>query len=275
MNRLLTRLVLCGSALLCTHIGRARDLLFSALFESSADAVIAGGAGKAQTSRGLEFADGYRSQGVRPLPGGMLAYPREGNLDLTSGTITFWFRPEWGLHGPGRITFVKNQAGQLVLTLRRPSGSDSVARPCEFHPGEFSHVVLRWNAASRQIRLWADGRETAGRLENVAPDFFGGPWSLWVGCKSADRFKGDAADAVLDELRIFSADVDPQAIADAIASTDTSLRPVDPASATRRTRPTYRWNRRVAAMSLPWAPPSPACNAETYACGRGLCHRAI
>lgn len=446
---------LCGCLVVSGWAGAAGELLFSALFEGSADAESARADGKAQTARNLEFTEGYRGKGVRILPGGGLAYSRAGNLDLAAGTVMFWFKPEWELNGVGHtvffatsamdlyrvghegvkawvqlrvagddkpvvntllpdlpsdkwvhvclawdasrgvwlylngertaaadvtwepqipdwdktfrisvreadnpssvktgildeyriydsaldadriraiamgmadgagspgalplpdftaafennpqaivhgaaimglvgvrvgyeigvsgvgalikryaydqkaslvfrnvavlspvttlsvyikptwaagdgarhellnfltedreVTFVKTIPGKLALTFRGPKGTDSIVLPCTFRENEFSHVVLRWDAASRETRLSVDGREETARLENIPPGFFDGVWDLWVGAGSDDRFKGDAADAVFDQLQIFSADVEPAAIARAVQSDDVSL----------------------------------------------------
>lgn len=445
MTRMLARWF-CGVLLAaCGSVRAADDLLFSASFEGTSDAEITQGEKSARTAQKMTFVEGYRGQGIRLESGGALAYDRVGNLELKAGTVMFWFKPEWGLGGPGRITLfgtslmdlyrvgpvggkpwvqmrvmangkglvdellpdlpsgkwlhvslawdatrgiwlyfngeqvasaqktwqpeppswdktfritvpengnppeaktgildeyrvygaaldadriraiamgmddtpappsvplpapvfaapfenthaarlgkdtvegivgvrlgyepgvagvgalikryaydqkasvvyrglpvlsgtstisvyisptwqgndgarhellnlladdraislVKTVTGKLALDFSSPTGTDSLAADCGFRENRFSHVVLRWDQGRKQCRLFADGTEVEGSLANVPPGFFDGAWNLWVGSRSDDRFKGDSADAIFDELNIFAGDVAPAAI---------------------------------------------------------------
>jgi hypothetical protein len=462
MNNAVVRWFLGGLLMVCGWAGAGDGLLFSASFEGTTDADIAPGRKTAQTARHVTFVDGYRGKGIRLEPGGALAYERAGNLDLKAGTVMFWFKPEWGLRGPGRITLfaaspmdlyrvgpvggkpwvqmrvtkdgkglvnkllpdlpsgkwlhvslawdatrgmwlyfngeqvasaettwdptppdwdktfrvmvpekgnpegaktgildeyrvygtalgpdriraiamgmdetarptgpalpapvfaapfennqtahlasgtiegiagvrlgyepgvsgvgalikryaydqkaslvyhglpalpatgtisvhisptwngddearhellnllagdraislVKTVAGKLTLSFGGPTGTDSVSTACKFRENHFSHVVVRWNRDKKQCRLFVDGTEAEGTLSHVASGFFKGTWDLWVGSRTSDRFEGDSADAVFDELKIFAQDVAPAAIEAATRSDEaTALQTVQP-----------------------------------------------
>ncbi|MBI2297636.1 MAG: LamG domain-containing protein [Armatimonadetes bacterium] len=212
------------------------DCTFYAPFDGSFDASQAAGSPAAAVKSTISFVPGIRGQGILVgAPDTGLSYLTAGNLSLDSGTVSVWVKPEtWDdTDAAMRFFFSLTEAapraedgGTFVWLYRYfsrstywlvwdsrayPTVSGQIAfeydKPDVFRKGVWVHLAGTWNGD--EIRLYIDGkpqstaRVPTPRILRSLNDRF------TVG----DANRANAADTVLDELRIFRRALTPPEIA--------------------------------------------------------------
>ena len=202
------------------------ECTFHAAFDGTLDASQAGGSGKAAPKGEMPFVPGIRGQGILVgAPGSALAYETGGNVSLEAGSVSVWIKPQtWDDDDAAmRFFFALNEAdpntprdGGTFLWLYRffsrttyflawdPRGyptlvaADSKQFPKLFEKGQWVHLVGTWNGD--EMRLFLNGKPqgscrvaTAQILRTLGKTFT-------VGGEN----RANAADTVLDELRLFN-----------------------------------------------------------------------
>ena len=148
------------------------------------------GGGAAAVSRGaaedLRFMPGRTGQGVYPPPGTTLAIPVTG-LNPQTGTLSFWFRPDWSDPSYQHAMLAELLAGDawqlrwrygyphipsyIYVTLDtgpnweggKVGGGFRADSHNLFTGGEWRHYALRWSAERAAIEMLVDGYRTPGR----------------------------------------------------------------------------------------------------------------
>jgi len=194
---------------------------FHAPFDGSFDAAQARGSGKAAVKGDIQFVPGIRGQGILVgAPNTELTYETEKHLNLESGSVSVWIKPEtWNDKDAAmRFFFIVDegdaklpQDGGTFLWLYRFFSNttyflawDSRGYPtlCSggtelFKKGEWVHLVGTWNGD--EMRLFVNGKPSGWRrvstptvLRSLAKTF-----------KVGDPNRANQADTVLDEFRLF------------------------------------------------------------------------
>lgn len=192
------------------------------------------------TARGLEFIGGIRNGAVRisKANGSMLEYPAAECVDPAKGTVALWIKREWANCGgrlPWRSIFSFPQkeygedaaAGNLWFwwwesALRVDIRDDRKQYPTWnglLVDDQWHHLALSWGAAGAKIYVdgercvigpkdsWsplAEALKMPNPLDVDPPQFH----SFFVGC----RDDGYQMDGLIDDLRIYSDELDPVAI---------------------------------------------------------------
>ena len=180
-------------------------------------------------------APGRLGQGVRVVPGGVLRYPAQGNIDLAQGALEVWVQPAWP-GSPRKERVLVDICGFQPSGLE-PSGLEpSGLRPGSLEPGTYrlrlglyedAVYVLVTNHDDREAVIWAEAWQwQPGEWHHLAVTWQEYRLSLYID----GRWQGDAlmprpiigagtdavahiavgatitgalnADAILDELRI-------------------------------------------------------------------------
>ena len=218
-------------------------LLFKVSFDGSAKAEVAQGrATPLPVTRNLAFVPGRRGQALDMRPGmkSLLAYATAGNMELTRGTVAFWFKPaerdpnEGGRYfvctdtpapraGSGALWFWK--WGQFLRADQADDADSHVTTSRKFRAGEWNHLAFTWGPDGEKIFLngvadalkvtskslaagvrlskqGADGALTFSRRR--AYDRF------FVGCRGGGNFM----DGAMDDLEVWSEPLDPKAVAE-------------------------------------------------------------
>ena len=211
-------------------------LLFYAPFDGTPEAAVAGGSKVPEVAEKLAFADGVSGQALRSTKkaGSLLRYALAGNLRPETGTISLWFKPEWKETIPRTSNPEK---WQTLLTMDRPEprvGSGAVwvwswgsyargeiSEPLDSYiqsglplePGRWHHLALTWGA--KGARFFVDGREVFCHRDNDSP-LKGWRRASQESVRSIRSFfvggfgGAEQADGLIDELKIYSAPLDPQ-----------------------------------------------------------------
>ncbi len=223
----------------------AADLLFHVRFDGTAVATTAGGEAKPLESRGLSYAEGREGQAVRMTAAAksLLSYAEAGNLLHERGTVAMWIRCEWPAAGESEQTARALFANRrLEPKVRRGSGSlqfwwhgrelradvsddrDSFVTSASgaLLDGQWHHVAFAWDGY--ETRIYGDGRPMGVASDSASPmkralamgktggyafssrlDFD----RFFVGSRDA----GQQFDGLIDELRVYSAPLSAEEIA--------------------------------------------------------------
>ena len=239
----MTRLkkVIVAGLLAALSVGEAAaaELLFKVDFDGSAVATVAKGRAEPQKARNLVYAPGKRGEAVRLKRGlgQLLEYASADNLVQERGTVAMWVKREWPDEGvvPGggevfRMLFsqkppdVRRGSGMLAFwhwgaRLRADISDFGDSYVCRSHPadGRWAHLVFTWDGASTRITV--NGRMLPQINGNGSPlaraaasGRRGGPFdrktfdSFFIGNRAGGMF----ADALIDDLRIYSAPLTAQ-----------------------------------------------------------------
>ena len=224
------------------------ELLFAADFDGTAKAGVAGGdPDPIPKSRNLKFVLGLRGQALEMKKGmnTALGYKTEGNLNLLRGAISFWFKPADGVMPAGEerrfylCTQTANpRAGSGTLwfwkygpRLRADQSDDGDSYTLLLRPyltNEWNHVVFTWDE-KKGTAIYLNGRKGARRMSDSSMSGAmkaaakaprgGRPGALsFSRRRTFDTFfvggYGGSAfmDGAMDELRIYSAPLDDDAV---------------------------------------------------------------
>ncbi len=223
-------------------------LLFAADFDGTAKAGAAGGdPDPIPKSRNLKFVPGLRGQALEMKKGmnTALGYKTEGNLNLLRGAVSFWFKPADGVtpSGEERRFYLCTQtanprAGSGTLwfwkygpRLRADQSDDGDRYTLLLRPyltNEWNHVVFTWDE-KKGTSIYLNGRKSARRMSDSSMSGAmkaaakaprgGRPGALsfshrrmfdtfFVGGYGGSAFM----DGAMDELRIYSAPLDDDAV---------------------------------------------------------------
>jgi hypothetical protein len=203
------------------------DCTFYAPFDGSFDAAQAAGSPKATVQGAIKFVEGLRGQGI--LVGGpdtRVTYETKGNMDLEAGTVAVWVKPEtWNDSDAAmRFFFTVTEGnpnspadGGTFLWLYRyfsrstyflvwdsrsyPTLSGQVPFaydvPDVFTKGKWTHLAGTWNGD--EINLYINGRPQGSTRVCTTRILR----SLASGFTIGDANRANAADTVIDEVRIF------------------------------------------------------------------------
>jgi len=217
-----------GLLLVCAGSGFAltpNDCVFYASYDGGFDATAARGSGQATVKGEIRFVPGIRGQGILVgAPGTGLSYEAKGNLQLEAGTVSVWVKPETWDDTDAAMRFffawVEGQptapqdGGQFLWLYRFFSRStywlvwDSRGYPtvCRqdtkqfedvFRKGEWVHLAGTWNGD--EMRLFIDGK-LQGAARVPTRTLLRSPGERFT---VGDPNRANAADTVLDELRLF------------------------------------------------------------------------
>ena len=164
------------------------------------------------SSVGTSFLPGKWGSALAIATGGVLSYPRAGNLSLTDGTVEMWVSPRydgtnsvytqgvnvlfqytWGTGGPNELALAINNSGSLFVLAgpQAATGNESVVT---WRAGDWHHLALTYSTTQGRLRLYADGvlageDDTTIQLSATASNF----------TVNSDAF-GHASAFILDEL---------------------------------------------------------------------------
>lgn len=161
------------------------------------------------TATGTAFVEGYYGQGVSIDNSDTLTYTTMGNLNVETGTVEFWVRPNWdGDDGQMHILFEtgdtsssgiqigKDGVGTLQFILWTSTEHNAVIHNVsDWQSGKWHHLAASWQ--NNEMSLFIDGRRRDNIYTAISPEELG-KW-LYIGSSPS---LGWQADAVFDELRI-------------------------------------------------------------------------
>ncbi|MBO7687728.1 MAG: alpha/beta hydrolase fold domain-containing protein, partial [Kiritimatiellae bacterium] len=224
------------------------ELLFAADFDGTAKAGVAGGdPSPIPKSRNLKFVPGLRGQALEMKKGmnTALGYKTEGNLNLVRGAVSFWFKPADGVTPGGEerrfylcTPTASPRAGSGTLwfwkygpRLRADQSDDGDSYTLLLRPyltNEWNHVVFTWDE-KKGTSIYLNGRKGTRRMSDTSMSGAmkaaakaprgGAPGALsfsrrrmfdtfFVGGYGGSAFM----DGAMDELRIYSAPLDDDAV---------------------------------------------------------------
>ncbi len=170
----------------------------------------------------VSFHPGRWGSALAVEPGGLLAFAREGNLDLNEGTLEMWVAAR--ADGDDPVYAARNH---VLFHYRAPNGDNmtishsrtagllyaggtvrgqwesaygGAASMREWRAGEWHHLAYTWSAEQNRMRFYVDGVLTADTNER----------RYWPPDAGGDRFSlggdlgGAAAHFFIDEVRILS-----------------------------------------------------------------------
>ncbi len=172
--------------------------------------------------KGGEFIDGKFGKAFRLHDIMKMAYPTEGNINLSAGAVEFWvaynFDPQakpplpgknvsnqmfFTIFGPGNSSVcIYSVLKSICVTVRNPSRQIVLyqAFTAPWKKDEWHHISLRWG---RSLELWCDGEKKASKPWN---GLFGPVWAAaselrmqlgtWIGYSTV------AAEFAVDDLHI-------------------------------------------------------------------------
>lgn len=209
-----------GVYLICA--AAAPQPIFYAPFDGTAKASVAAGQAEPRRSDQLTFAPGLRGQAVRldSKLGSRLAYAFDENVHARRGSVSFWFKPEWSDNTARDRHFLfafdypwtASRVGTGALYLWSYGGrcrADRSDRDDHYlvakHPfqtNEWHHIAYVWDET--RTTLFVDGAMRSNTVLNkkevTSIDWTQTFDSFFIGgCR-----EGNAADGLIDELRIFS-----------------------------------------------------------------------
>lgn len=220
------------------------ELFFHLPFDGTAEAAVARGEKKPRESRNLEFVPGLSGQALRSTKkaGTLLRYALPGNLLPERGTIALWIKPEWQQE---EIKAADHRFWYTFLSADRPtprSGSGAVwlwgwgstlrgdtsdlkdsyvtsAKP--LRNGIWQHVAFTWDESGAD--LYIDGKRASHKADGDSPLKFRDRIRRYRPLPIDSFFVGghqnqEQADALLDDLRIYSAPLSEQAIQDLVSA---------------------------------------------------------
>ncbi|OGV62715.1 MAG: hypothetical protein A3K19_24420 [Lentisphaerae bacterium RIFOXYB12_FULL_65_16] len=193
--------------------------VFSAPFEDNVQAQLRGASVSGEVGVSARFEAAVSGQGLAVR---RYAYDQKASLayrDLPlladAATVACQFRPDWnGADGQdhellnllteGRgVELVKTADNRVVLRFRAGEQECVASLPCEFRKGEFGLLAIQWDQAAGTCLLGLGSRTATAEIKALPPGFFAGPWTLWLGSRTADRFEGAAAEGVFDDVRVY------------------------------------------------------------------------
>lgn len=220
------------------------ELLFHLPFDGTAEAAVAGGEKMPQESRNLEFVPGLSGQALRSTKktGTLLRYALPDNLLPERGTVALWVKPEWRQE--------ENKAGDprhwhTFFSANRPTrrlGSGAiwfwgwgntlrgdtsdlkdsyVTSAASLQNGIWQHIAFTWDETGAD--LYIDGKKVSSKADGDSPLKFRDRIRRYQRVPIDSFFVGghqnqEQADALLDDLRIYSAPLSEQAIQDLVAA---------------------------------------------------------
>ena len=231
----------------CGWGGTAPELLFRATFNGTAEAMTAKGGATPLAAKNLEFAPGVEGQALRVTGAAksLLAYAEPGNLVPERGTISLWTKNEWPDRGMGqkgehvfryllanRCPNPRNGSGALFFwwygtTLRADQSDDADSHqdssPFAILDGAWHHLAFTWD--EKTMGIFVDGKAIGDPGDGFSPmrralkaKGSAGTFTF-ADRKNFDRFfvgsrEGMGTfDGLIDDLRIYSAPLDPASIA--------------------------------------------------------------
>lgn len=208
---------------------KAPKLIFHLPFDGQAAASVAGGPAEPLEEKGLTYEPGLFGQAARFAAGSRLRFGEKGNLTKERGTISLWFRPDFGggqtssesggeiwrtLFREGPSPDSRIGSSQLWLWLFGPRMRFDVADPGDSHAragisewkgGEWHHLACTWDHRGGRT-LYIDGEPVAGGSDKRKP-FLTMSWDV----EPFDFFQiggddgGRPADGRIEDLRIYDA----------------------------------------------------------------------
>ena len=239
----------------------APRLLFKAGFDGTGVAEKAEGNPHPQgKSRKLHFVPGRRGQALAMSRGcgSVLCYQTAGNVNLTRGTVAFWFKPDGTARAPcgsqdRRFFFCTETANpragsgtlwfwQYGLRLRGDQSDDgdlhAMAGRVE-EAGDWRHIVYTWG--EQGVRIYVDGcrsstpKDSASLLATAFKKKSKSDGSVSFSRRQAfETFfvggsgGGSYMDGAMDDLEIWSAPLDATAVAALFRASGGVERPVPP-----------------------------------------------
>lgn len=199
------------------------NILLHIPFDGTPEPAFAANGRKRASYIHVAYRPGVRAQGAEfgsdRHPCGLVV-PATGLLDKAAGSVEFWYMPLWNPADPtqqkplralicdekpwaaiGHIS-VRIERAALLFSLQ---GQQQVRISAPIHrwkPETWHHIVATWDGQAG-MRLFVDG-ERAGELDAtwVLPP----SETLYIG---ADRFGGNRADGLFDELRLYDRALTP------------------------------------------------------------------
>ncbi len=216
------------------------ELTFHLRFDGNADTAFAKGATKPAEAKNLQFDRGISGQALRSSKanGTVLRYLAPGNIASEYGSIALWIKPEWPVAPDSRMnaTFWRAFLSMERPTPRAGSGAvwfwswgdvprgdtsdlkDTYRNSTEqLKDGVWQHIAFTWSPEGSA--LYINGKKRTNSEDHRSPlDFRNRLLAYNYTEPVANFFVGghrdrEQADALLDELRIYSAPLSEEEIA--------------------------------------------------------------
>jgi len=213
------------------------DLLLYAPFDGSSEAALGTLAARAGQDEGLSYGPGLMDQAVELVADCAYevgtAFPRE------AGTFAVWVRPHWAgddpvthylmcIYGDPSLTesWARNRwmvaagGGRLTFSIFPQEGQQPVSAVADiagWQPEEWHHVAATWagvngGPGAATLRLYVDGAPAAETAATIEVGATAGQLSIG---RDSDQ-SPDYAEAVLDDLFLYSVALEPGTIAEAV-----------------------------------------------------------
>ncbi len=214
----------------------ASDVLFHAPFDGAIDAAIAGGHADGVAKEEPSYVDGIRGNAVVVSHKG-LSYSSPGNMELESGTVSMWVRPQnWSGSDDEFVHFFSAVAPEqsvlrlykyvggadglgLLFLVGRPGGPDN-PNPWVYaqHPsgnwaeGQWWHLAATWDLSSRLIEFYVNGEIADSRRipDERLPQAL--PREFTIG-QTTHPQRNEEYRTAIDELYILARPLDAEEIA--------------------------------------------------------------
>jgi len=198
------------------------------LFLMRADqSVVTTAGGEPLEARGVAYQPGRWGSALALEPGGLVAYAREGALDLSEGAIEMWVAPRadggeavyserdhflfyYAAPSGDYLTVAQSRSAGVVYAGGRTAGQwqsawGGSASMRGWRAGEWHHLVYTFSAAQNRMRFYVDGVLAADTNERryQPPAPAGDRFAL------AGNLAGAAAHYLIDEVRIWNRPLEP------------------------------------------------------------------
>ena len=192
--------------------------LLQASFDDTAELLNKGEPVKGKINVRMSYRAGISGNGIVVK---RYAYDQKSSLSYSginpfadNSTINFTFIPDWNgndgkhyelLHfisSTWNINFEKTADNQLALKAGLPGQKEAISIPCVFEKNKQYVITLRWDTAG-SLELSVNGSVSRASLANKPKGLDMVKGELWIGSAEHDNLKGDTAEGLFDELKIY------------------------------------------------------------------------
>ncbi len=196
------------------------NIRFYVAFDKSVVPTKVLGSNSVKTGKDISYDSGIVNNSVK-LDGTKINYNSTGNINITSGTISFWIKPEKALKDLSK-NIILFRSGHLALSYQpsrktlffmtgkhngeyfRWDYSPATKILENWKAGEWHNITVCWDASTGRKELYIDGKSTGTSVSSRMPTRIMPKGELFIG----ENFKGN-----IDELVYFNNPLPPGTIA--------------------------------------------------------------